>query len=118
MKRLLLFVALLAAVPLFVVAEPPAKADEKDKAAKEQFIKVVKANAQDPAGLEIISWGERKLDPAIGMEVREVKFRCAVIAYKRGTQTPIKIDHASIEYKGDTIFRVYLVEGFAIWFAE
>lgn len=110
MKRLLLSVALLTIITTSLVAEPPAK--KTDEQAKEQFIKIVKANAEDPAGLEIISWGERKTQPDGAVE-REIKFRCTIIAYRRGV--PVRIDHAIIEYKGNHISRVYLNECFRFW---
>jgi hypothetical protein len=120
MNRLLLplFVCLLLACAL-PSAGPPAttapparpkdgKPPDKDDPARDQFVRFVQQNAEDPARLEIILWGERKGD------TREVRFRCARIGSTR-KGAPVMLESATIYYKGDKIDRVYLPETFQFW---
>lgn len=83
-------------------------------------MELVRANADDPKGLEIISWDERRGN------IRAVKFRCAkigvtpalpgmgaVLPQKGGD--PVSVDTAILEYKGDDITQATLNKTYTVW---
>lgn len=90
---------------------------------REEFARFVRENAQDPAGLEIITWGEKQNNK------REVRFRCKLIAitpagtFFPGAQEkggdPVLLDDAQIYYAADgTIQRVHLDRSHLFWNAK
>jgi hypothetical protein len=102
------------------VAEPKAEAPDPEK---EEFIKLVQQNADDPDRLEIVLWGEKKNDK------REVRFRCArvgmtkpSVTYRLGTAppprspgNPVMLENADIRYKDGKIKEVYLDKTYQVW---
>jgi hypothetical protein len=86
------------------------KSDEQDPE-REDFVRLVRENAQDPSELEIITWGEKEATYGD----RRVRFRCKLIGftgsfwmggprgptvYQRGGD-PVSVDDAAISYWPD-----------------
>jgi hypothetical protein len=91
---------------------------------KEQFLDLVRKNAQDPTGLEILEWGQRgKMKWGKGEEdARHVKFRCKLVGLTKPRDSqldprgpvqvdkggaPVMLETGIIFYNGDKIERVF-----------
>jgi len=79
---------------------------------KEQFLAIVRENAENPSGLEIVTWGEAKTcTPAegrythngkieISARYRSATFRCARFGIARSGE-PVMLERAQISYRKD-----------------
>ncbi|HEV3142267.1 MAG TPA: hypothetical protein VGZ47_00115 [Gemmataceae bacterium] len=103
---------------------------------KQQFIKIVQENADDPSGLEIISWGDKYDGEWWGtprVTQRLVKFRCKRIGKTAPSGVmiggpfgrpvnpggvPTNVDEAILVYKGDKIVTVALIGMYTHWHAK
>lgn len=81
---------------------------------REQFLAIVRKNADDPGGLEIVTWGERQKD------FRAVRFRCNRVGPIRTGKAklagpPVSLEDATLKYEGAKITEVYLEKTFQFW---
>lgn len=114
------------AVVKAAIADKKQSPDDKDKAA---FVKIVRENADDPAGFDLISWGDRK-----GNERRAI-VRCNIL-YREFVQRtssiggarrligapndgpPVSRDEAILTYQGNRIVSVHFTGTSILWQAR
>lgn len=114
------------------VSTPQRQEEKRDKDApqefdgdkeRQRFAELVRANADDPSKLEIITWDKRRGD------IRVVKFRCAkvgVTAARRGSGAalpvrggdPVSVEIAYLQYRGDEMVEARLEKVSATWRAK
>lgn|SRR5260370_29274310 len=91
--------------------------------AKDEFEKLVRQNAQDPTGFEIVVWGEKNGNS------RSVRFRCKLVGVtpsisahfpfrgqKGGDQ--VMLEEANVVYEADKIKFVDLQKTYQQWFPK
>jgi len=111
-------------VPVGPSAAAPSRPNpaDPDKEAKEEFFQVIRQNAADPTGFEIVKWPQRQ-----GNLRSPVVFRCKLIGLSaprnlgggfvpsKGGE-PVMLDDATISYRPDgRIEEVSLDKMYSIW---
>lgn len=92
----------------------PGPGTSKADAEKAEVLRIIKANVEDPTGLEIVSWGTKAPNPAKVADpdyriLRTVRFRCKLVGHEvteRGARVPVMLDDAKVYYadSGKIIF--------------
>ncbi len=95
-------------------ASPGAAADTADR---QHFLGIVQKNADDPAGLEIVEWGD------LYGKNRTVTFRCSRVGLLRTGRLktpagPVMLEQATAEYDGNRIVRLHLAKTYQVWHAD
>lgn len=117
---------------------PIAQKEDVERRDKEQFIEIVKRNAENPAGLEIVIWGQKSERIASDSTcVRSVRFRCSRVGASNSSTrldergrpipqpgdsnqpkgVPVMLEDAVVTYDwaSGRIINVYLQRTFQIW---
>lgn len=105
-----------AGPPKQPAAKPAPAAAPGTDPEREEFLAFVRRHAEDPAGLEIVAWGDRVKDG------RGVTFRCARVgAMRTGPRKvpgpPVSLEETVVEYKDGKICRAYLPKTYQWWYA-
>ncbi len=84
---------------------------------REDFLRIVRKNADDPAGLEIVEWGD------LYGKNRSVTFRCRCVGLLRTGRLktpggPVSLEQATAEYDGRRIVRLHLSKTYQVWHAD